>query len=200
MEEPSVFVQSVIAFVAGVVLLSTLLMLVVWNGKREDARRIALGLPLEPDIPPMPPGLIEQLLVRAVDYVRYEVADRVFGRLGYVEPASESSPDPVVAAPVADVLPEVGQLIAMPGNAINEALTDQRMFDEKIRLIAEFVKAGLITNQAIAIEKAFGCTRSGRPESTYGKAHAALKAALDTGPQFRPLDDRCKPVLEEVTT
>jgi hypothetical protein len=84
--------------------------------------------------------------------------------------------------------PEAGQLIAKPGNAVNDPLPGT-MLPEEIREVVRFwamvdvaerIIAGGKVGQTEAIELIFNCKRSGRPESVYARAVAAIKARSDT--------------------
>jgi len=59
---------------------------------------------------------------------------------------------------------------------------EQLLFDDRVRAMVALVKAGQVANRATAIEAIFDCKRNGRPESTYGKAHAAITDVLNESP------------------
>jgi hypothetical protein len=102
----------------------------------------------------------------------------VFGRAGPVE---------ALATPVAATLPIKAQRLAKPGNVVNDALTGNVLPDEVRDVVrfwamvesAERVIAGGKLGQTEAVELVFACKRSGRPDSTYARAVAAIKARSD---------------------
>jgi hypothetical protein len=114
------------------------------------------------------------------------IMSRVWGAAGAIEPVADRLPTTVT---------EVGQGIATPGNAVNEPLTgnaplpeavrDIIRFQAKIEALAELIGAGKVP-QAEGIEIVFHCKRSGRPESPYARARAAIQVHLaSTRPEYR---------------
>lgn len=106
-----------------------------------------------------------------------------------MSPADEQSTSIEQPATLLPATPrEVGQGFAKPGNAVNDSLTGNMLPDE-VREVVRFwamveaaervVQSGKM-GQVEAVETIFGCKRSGRPESTYARAVAALKARSDT--------------------
>lgn len=97
---------------------------------------------------------------------------------------------------------EVGQGVATPGNAGNEELPGNALAPAEVRAIIRHERAveaavALITSgkvgQVEAIEIIFACKRSGRPESLYARARAAVLERLDERPQFRQVDGTVAP-------
>lgn len=92
------------------------------------------------------------------------------------------------ARPVADPLPATStieaQRVAMPGNAGNaelpgnvlpEAAREIVRFQAQVEAVIAIVESGKV-GQTEAIERIFKCKRSGRPDSHYAKARAAVEA------------------------
>jgi hypothetical protein len=95
-----------------------------------------------------------------------------------------AGPIDVAATPLPAHPQEAGQGVAKPGNAVNAELPGN-LLPEEVREIlrfwakveaAEAIIAGGKVGQTEAIETVFGCKRSGRPESVYGRAVAAIRA------------------------
>jgi hypothetical protein len=107
---------------------------------------------------------------------------------------------PASASPVARTLPAMradsGQGIATPGNAVNAALTGNTLPDEAreiirfqraVEAVVALIGSGKV-GQTEAIEIIFGCKRSGRADSPYARARAAVQAQLGPiGPAYPPL-------------
>jgi len=98
---------------------------------------------------------------------------------------------------IADHLPATraigGQGIAMPGKAVNaelpgnalpEAAREIVRFQARVEAVIAVVGSGKV-GQVEAIERIFVCKRSGRPDSPYGRARAAVEA--QSKPQRREL-------------
>lgn len=113
----------------------------------------------------------------------------------YVTPIERDAPKEGVAAPVAATVQEAGQPIAkpstpdnaqLPGNADNAVLPIEArdiirataIEQGKAQAVAALLKSGKLTNKAEAIEQVFGCSRSGRPGSTYQQALALVEPLL----------------------
>lgn len=93
-------------------------------------------------------------------------------------------------SPVADRLPATspndGQGIAKPGNAVNAELPGNALpeqlraivrFQSKVEAVIAIVESGKV-GQTEAIERIFECKRSGRADSVYSRAHAAVVAQM----------------------
>jgi hypothetical protein len=88
------------------------------------------------------------------------------------------------ATPLPTPAPEAGQPITKPGNGVNDGLPGNMLPEEVRELLrfwamvdaAERVIAGGKVGQTEAIELVFNCKRSGRPDSIYGRAVAAIRA------------------------
>ena len=101
----------------------------------------------------------------------------------------------VVAAHLPSTPQNGGQGGAITGNAVNAELPGN-VLPEEVREIVRFwanveaveavIKTGKI-GQTEAIEAVFRCKRSGRPDSPYSRAHAAIQARMTTEPRYRPL-------------
>lgn len=121
---------------------------------------------------------------------------------------SRRDPLPAASPPVAASLPATsangGQGITKTGNAINEPLPGNSVADilngpspditaarEAIRFQAKVEAAVAVINtgkmgQTEAIEAIFACKRSGRADSPYARARAAIQARITpTAPQYR---------------
>lgn len=110
---------------------------------------------------------------------------------------------------VADPLPATstidGQSIAKPGNAVNEELTGNMLpeaareiirFQTRVEDVIAVVESGKL-GQVEAIERIFKVKRSGRPDSPYARARAAVEAQMK--PQRRELvGDMIERVQREV--
>jgi hypothetical protein len=103
---------------------------------------------------------------------------------------------PTVARTLPATRVDSGQGIAKPGNAVNAELTGNVLPDQA-REIIRFQRAIEATSAIIgsgelgqteAIEIIFGCKPSGRADSPYARARAAVQAQLGPiGPAFPPL-------------
>lgn len=110
----------------------------------------------------------------------------------------------LVAANVAPTDRKPEQPIAKPGNEINRLLDEPDVdiedgneevdisearkiiqYHAKLELLAALINAGLV-KQTEAIEKGFGCARSGRKDSKYAKVRADLLPLLKPEPKFSP--------------
>ena len=110
--------------------------------------------------------------------------------------APEQAPERPVARHVDEPVKTTLPGIAAPGNVVNDRLTDQRadlldgnarddisearkiiQYRERLATLADLINAG-VTAQAEGIEKAFGCTRSGRKDSRYAQVRADLLPLL----------------------
>lgn len=63
----------------------------------------------------------------------------------------------------------------LPGNALPEAARDIVRFQAKVEAVLAIVESGKV-GQVEAIERIFSCKRSGRAESVYARARAAVEA------------------------
>jgi hypothetical protein len=110
--------------------------------------------------------------------------------------ATEEAESLPIAAPLPATSTNGGQGIAKPGNAINEPLPGNAVadildnpssditaareairFQAKVEALADLVNAGKVP-QAEGIEIVFHCKRSGRAESPYARARAAIQAHI----------------------
>jgi len=119
--------------------------------------------------------------------------------------STESAP----YTPVAEQLPATstndGQRIAMQGNAVKVELPGNVLPEEareiiryqaKVEALAALLTAGKVP-QTEGIELVFNCKRSGRADSPYGKARAAVVAQLGADkPEYRTLDEAHRTALQ----
>ena len=74
----------------------------------------------------------------------------------------------------------------LPGNAGNAALPDDARdiirMHAKAEAVVALLKSGKLTNKAETIELIYGCSRSGRPNSTYQQALALVDQQMDRYP------------------
>jgi hypothetical protein len=99
---------------------------------------------------------------------------------------AESTAEEPIAAPLPATATNDGQRIAMPGNAVNaelpgnvlpEAAREIIRYQVKVEDAVKLIQSGKI-GQTEVIELVFNCKRSGRADSPYGKARAAVLAQL----------------------
>ena len=82
---------------------------------------------------------------------------------------------------------------SLPGNALPEEVREIMRFQAKVEAVEAIIKTGKI-GQTEAIEAVFSCKRSGRADSPYARARAALSARSEV--QYRANQAR----LMEITT
>lgn len=113
------------------------------------------------------------------DLISSFIMSRFLGAAGPIEGAGNG---------VAQAAPEAGQGVAKPGNPVNDGLPGNVLpeevreimrFQAKVEAVENILKSGKI-GQVEAIEFVFECKRSGRPESVYARAVAAVKARSET--------------------
>lgn len=85
---------------------------------------------------------------------------------------------------------------ALPGNALPEAARDIVRFQARVEAVIAIVESGKV-GQVEAIERIFGCKRSGRAESVYARARAAVEAQIQPAP-VEYVGDMVKRVQSEV--
>jgi hypothetical protein len=99
----------------------------------------------------------------------------------------QAGPVEAAATPLPATPHEAGQPIAKPGNAVNDTLTGN-VLPEEVRETIRFwamvesterIISGGKVGQTEAIELVFNCKRSGRPDSLYARARAALNARTE---------------------
>lgn len=69
----------------------------------------------------------------------------------------------------------------LPGNALPEAAREIVRFQAKVEAVLAIVESGKV-GQVEAIERIFVCKRSGRAESVYARARAAVEAQIQPAP------------------
>jgi hypothetical protein len=116
-----------------------------------------------------------------------QIMSRLLGAAGPIEEA---------ATPLPATSTSGGQRIAKPGNVVNDGLTGN-VLPEEVREVMRFwamvevaervIKSGKM-GTAEAIETVFNCKRSGRPDSVYARARAALNARSEAS--YRERQDR----------
>lgn len=170
------------AFCGMVLLVSLFLAFIVLWGKRAERRAAKSDAP--ETAPPTPSRVVSRPIGEAAPTMRDTIGGRIMSILLGSGGAIEGVADRLPAT-----LPEAGQGFATPGNAVNDRLPGQPVaapavpddardiikFWANVEAVEAIVRTGKI-GQVEAIETIFGCKRSGRPESVYGRAVAAVKA------------------------
>jgi len=155
----------------------------------------------------MPPeirvGLISLAVVSVIGLLififddRPELAAAIRRRLAGPSDMSSTHADRPSKESVADHLPitatSLGQRSATTGNAVNTLLPGNVLPEEareiiryqaKVEALSALISAGKVP-QTEGIELVFDCKRSGRADSPYGKARAAVQAQLGPArPEF----------------
>ena len=112
-----------------------------------------------------------------------------------------------VAAPLPAHDDEARQGFANVGNAVNDALPGNALPEEvrniirlqaKAEAVAALVNGGKI-GKVEAIELVFDCRRSGRPESVYTQANAAVTPLVAAGPRFIQPDGSTSPATYPIS-
>lgn len=147
---------------------------------------------------------VKQPALKCLTFVGYrvligrDVSRRTMSSTEENEDADQPAVPPVVITRTAATTP-----IAINSNEYNNKLSDnaRRDFETTARNVAHLYEAGIITNLSKAICKAFGCSvqSASKPDSTYQLALKAVNKHLSKNadmPQYRPLDEKKQPVLD----